>query len=126
MLKNLESKTAYIEDTGKPYPLWIGKKMNQWVSHPIEHDKDDLFVAIVSADQGMQLIAQCTTQKFADRIASLDVVNRQAYDILSEFVKNSREPSEGECIYCNCEDRGGHYDGCVILKCNKWLKENRL
>lgn len=45
--------------------------MEVWTASEIQHSKGEMFVAIVTARDGTQLVAQCTTITFAKRIAWL-------------------------------------------------------
>ena len=54
-------------------------------------------------------------------VGKLSAINVVALDLLKRFVETSREPSENECVYCNCEDPQGHYDGCIMIEVRKLL-----
>lgn len=51
-----------------------------------------------------------------------------ARELLDLILKNSREVSEGDCIYCNCEQGGGNehdcYYDCPMNDVRAWLAAN--
>lgn len=55
-------------------------------------------------------------------VGKLSAITVVALDLLKRFVQQSREPDEGDCVYCNCEDPQGHYDGCIMIEVRKLLR----
>ncbi len=50
-------------------------------------------------------------------------------DLLKKLEAQSREPDEGDCIYCNCELGGGNedncYPDCIMVKVREAIKSVR-
>ncbi len=61
----------------------------------------------------------------AGDVGKLSAINVIALNMLKRLVEKSREPSEGDCVYCNCELGGGNdddcYDDCIIVEVRKLL-----
>ena len=58
-------------------------------------------------------------------VGKLSAITVVALDLLRRFVQQSREPDEGDCVYCNCELGGGNeyhcYNDCIITEVRKLL-----
>lgn len=58
-------------------------------------------------------------------VGKLSAINVVALDLLKRLVEKSREPAEGDCVYCNCELGGGNdddcYDDCIMVEVRKLL-----
>ena len=58
-------------------------------------------------------------------VGKLSAITVVALDLLKRFVQQSREPDEGDCVYCNCEFGGGNeyhcYSDCIITEVRKLL-----
>ena len=58
-------------------------------------------------------------------VGKLSAITVVALDLLKRFVQQSREPDEGDCVYCNCELGGGNeyhcYNDCIITEVRKLL-----
>jgi hypothetical protein len=59
------------------------------------------------------------------RIAALEQAVNEARGYFEDIVRDSREPDEGDCKYCNCEQGGGNdfdcYYDCPMNAIRAWL-----
>lgn len=78
-------------------------------------------VAIIEAFRALQK----RNLDLSGDIGKLSAITVVALDLLKRFVQQSREPDEGDCVYCNCELGGGNeyhcYNDCIITEVRKLL-----